>query len=95
MRKGLNRRELLRGGVSMLALGGAAAYTKVMRSKDTVRTTGPEIGAFKPDRDLAGLRHPMTEYAEIGGVRLSRLILGGNMIGGWAHARDWDSTAGS
>jgi len=71
-----------------MALGGAAAYTKIMRSKPVTRETGPEISAFLPERDLAGLSHPMTEYAKIGGVKLSRLILGGNMIGGWAHARD-------
>jgi len=88
MKKGMNRRELLFGGASLAALGGAAAYTKVMRSKDTVRTTGPEIGAFKPKRDLAGLSHPNEQYAKIGNVELSRLILGGNMIGGWAHCRD-------
>ena len=88
MKPEINRREMLFGGAALAALGGAAAYTRIMRSKDTVRTTGPEIGAFKPDRDLAGLTHPMTEYAKIGKVKLSRLILGGNMIGGWAHARD-------
>ncbi|MBN2309368.1 MAG: DoxX family protein [Candidatus Hydrogenedentes bacterium] len=27
-------------------------------------------------------------HAEIKGLRLSRLMLGGNLIGGWAHARD-------
>ena len=84
----VNRRELLFGGASLAALGGAAAYTRIMRAKDTVRTTGPEIGAFLPKRDLAGLTHPITEYAMIGKVKLSRLILGGNMIGGWAHCRD-------
>ena len=88
MKMDVNRRELLFGGASLLALGGAAAYTKVMRSKPTIRTTGPEISAFLPERDLAGLEHPMTAYAKIGGVELSRLILGGNMIGGWAHCRD-------
>ena len=88
MKNKINRRDLLLGGAALAALGGAAAYTRIMRSKDTVRTTGPEIGAFKPDRDLAGLTHPMTEYAKIGKVKLSRLILGGNMIGGWAHCRD-------
>ena len=87
MKAEVNRRELIFGGASLAALGGAAVYTKVMRSKDVVRSTGPEIGAFKPDRDLAGLSHPITEYAKIGNVKLSRLILGGNMIGGWAHAR--------
>ncbi|MBR1588888.1 MAG: hypothetical protein IJ658_11255, partial [Kiritimatiellae bacterium] len=86
--KKVSRRELLAGGASLLALGGAAAYAKAIRAKPTIRVTGPEIPAFLPERDLAGLGHPMTEYAKIGGVELSRLILGGNMIGGWAHSRD-------
>ena len=86
--KKINRRELILGGASLVALGGAAAYTRYMRAKPTVRETGPEIPAFLPERDLEGLGHPMTTYAKIGGVELSRLILGGNMIGGWAHARD-------
>ena len=86
--KKINRRDLLLGGASLVALGGAAAYTRVMRSKPVVRETGPEIPAFIPERDLEGLTHPMTAYAKIGNVELSRLILGGNMIGGWAHARD-------
>ena len=88
MKKAINRRDLIFGGASLAALGGAAAYTRVMRSKPVVRETGPEIPAFIPERDLEGLTHPMTAYAKIGNVKLSRLILGGNMIGGWAHARD-------
>ena len=86
--KKINRRDMLLGGASLVALGGAAAYTRVMRSKPVVRETGPEIPAFIPERDLEGLTHPMKAYAKIGNVELSRLILGGNMIGGWAHARD-------
>ena len=66
----VSRRELLAGGASLLALGGAAAYTKAMRAKPTVRVTGPEISAFLPARDLAGLGHPMTAYAKIGNVEL-------------------------
>ena len=31
MKMDVNRRELLFGGASLLALGGAAAYTKAMR----------------------------------------------------------------
>ncbi len=84
----LSRRELILGGASLAALGGAAAYTRVMRKKDVVRATGPAISAFLPERDLAGLGHPINQYAKIGNVTLSRLILGGNMIGGWAHCRD-------
>ncbi len=36
---------------------------------------------------LDELKQPVTQ-ASIGGLALSRLILGGNLIGGWAHARD-------
>ena len=86
--KSLTRRDVILGGASLAALGGATAYTRAMRLKDTVRETGPEIPAFIPERDLKGLSHPMTAYAKIGNVELSRLILGGNMIGGWAHSRD-------
>lgn len=88
MKHQVSRRDAIFGGASLLALAGAAAYTKSMRSKPTVRSTGPEIPSFRPERDLAGLGRPMSERGKIGGVELSRLILGGNMIGGWAHARD-------
>ena len=68
--KKINRRELILGGASLVALGGAAAYTRYMRSKPVVRETGPEIPAFIPERDLEGLTHPMTAYAKIGNVEL-------------------------
>lgn len=82
------RRDMIAGGAALLALGGATAWTRAIRRRPVVRTAGPEIPAFDPARDLAGLEHPMTVRAKIGGVELSRLILGGNMIGGWAHCRD-------
>ena len=86
--KGMTRRDMLFGGAALAALGGAAAYTKLMRTVPTVRVTGPAVPPFDPAKDLAGLGHPITAYSEIGGVRLSRLIMGGNQIGGWAHCRD-------
>jgi len=88
MNCGVSRRELLFGGGALAALGGAAACTKAMRSKPVIRSTGPATPAFDRKRDLEGLGHPMTATGTIGGVKLSRLILGGNMIGGWAHCRD-------
>ncbi len=39
---------------------------------------------FSTIRDLKG---PLP-YAKIGNLTLSRMILGGNLMGGWAHARD-------
>lgn len=86
--KTVTRRDVLAGGASLLALAGAAAYTKAIRSADVVRATGPAVPAFDPKRDLAGLAKPMDACGRIGKVKLSRLTLGGNMIGGWAHSRD-------
>ena len=86
--KTISRREMLLGGGSLLALGGAAAYTCGLRGRDAVNVTGPAVPPFDPAKDLADLTHPMTAYGRIGDVRLSRLLLGGNMIGGWAQSRD-------
>jgi len=36
---------------------------------------------------FADLKKPMSK-ATIGGIDFSRIIMGGNLIGGWAHARD-------
>lgn len=36
---------------------------------------------------LADLKGTMT-YGQIGKLKISRMILGGNLIGGWAHSRD-------
>lgn len=84
----LSRRDLILGGASLLALGGASIWTKALRARPVVRATGPAVPSFDPRRDLAQLEHPLTVTSKIGGVELSRLILGGNMIGGWAHCRD-------
>ena len=38
--------------------------------------------------DIKDLKRPMEKYGQIGKLKLSRMILGGNLMGGWAHARD-------
>jgi len=86
--KRLDRRDLIVGLGSTLALAGAGVAGKVLRSEPIIRVTGPAVNPFDPAVDLAGLVHPMTAFGNIGDVKLSRLILGGNIIGGWAHARD-------
>jgi len=85
-----DRRQVLAGLASVpvvAALGGAAAWTVASRSKDVIRITGPAVKPFGPE-DMAGLTHPVSAYGKIGNVTLSRLLLGGNVIGGWAHGRD-------
>ena len=38
--------------------------------------------------DIKDLKKPLDTFGKIKGLELSRMILGGNLIGGWAHARD-------
>jgi uncharacterized membrane protein YphA (DoxX/SURF4 family) len=38
--------------------------------------------------DIKDLKKPLDKYGQIGNLKLSRMFLGGNLIGGWAHARD-------
>ena len=84
------RRRMIAGLSSLPVLacfGGAAAWTLHSRGKDVVRITGPAVKPFSAD-DLKGLEHAFGAYGKIKDVKLSRLILGGNVIGGWAHGRD-------
>jgi len=58
----------------------------VSRASSDVGIASPTLKVFEFNtiKDLKG-RLPM---GRIGKVTLSRMILGGNLIGGWAHARD-------
>ena len=38
--------------------------------------------------DIKDLKKPIDKFGQIKNVKLSRMLLGGNLIGGWAHARD-------
>jgi hypothetical protein len=84
-----DRRRFLKH--SLLASAGAAA----------VSFEESNLAAYGSDEDNGrGASKPRIQYAtvddlkgkipvaKIGNLSLSRLILGGNLIGGWAHARD-------
>lgn len=90
------RRELLKDMISLPFLG-AFAYAlykknkwdsfeeKLLKAKpDSV--SGSTLLSFNFSKldDLKG----QVPKGRIGNVELSRMILGGNLIGGWAHARD-------
>ena len=49
--------------------------------------TGATVKAFE-FADLKDLKQPNAHFAKIGNATLSRMMLGGNLISGWAHARD-------
>ena len=51
---------------------------------DAVTTATIKTFEFSSLKDLKG----QVPHAKIGELELSRVILGGNLIGGWAHARD-------
>lgn len=62
-----------------LQLGGRANGRDTFVSSATVKSF-----QFSNVSDLKG----SLPYGQIGKLNLSRMILGGNLIGGWAHARD-------
>jgi len=96
----LSRREILTGlvgvpfvGAFLLAVLRKHGWKSFEEINLTARTNPRDVFIasatvrkfqFSGLSDLKG-RLP---YARIGNVKLSRMILGGNLIGGWAHARD-------
>ena len=96
----LERRELLKSLVSLPMLGGFAYAVMKKRGyesweeKHLLSMAGGDTEAitsattrtfhFSSLKDLKGT----LPKAKIGDLELSRMIMGGNLIGGWAHARD-------
>lgn len=76
----LNRRNFLKRSVSMSALATAGKYS----FEESVLLSRESSGSDKPQTvDTQSM--PM---GKIGNVKISRLITGGNLINGVAHARD-------
>ena len=72
----VNRRGFLSS--SLAAVGAAGAMAGAAKS-------GSAVGAEDPAGESAG--EPMP-YGRIGNVKISRLLLGGNLVSGYMHARD-------
>lgn len=91
------RRELLMSLTSLPVIGafGYAFFRKHgpvwerenLKNKPADAVTSATVKAFDFD-DIKDLKKPMDKFGQIGKVKLSRMILGGNLMGGWAHARD-------
>ena len=93
---GIGRRELIKnllplpifGGFVVASLKKKGWYSyeeKFLKDTDAMTTATIKSFDFSSLKDLKG-QIPHTRI--IGGVEFSRIILGGNLIGGWAHARD-------
>ena len=81
-----SRRESLKNLATLPALGlfGLAAYLdRRKHGVDAVSGATIKVGAV----DLSELKGELPQ-GKLGEHPISRLVLGGNLIGGWAHARD-------
>lgn len=81
--KNLSKRAFLK--TAGLATAGLVMGDRALGGISPARSRDKEEGgSIVPER----LDAPVTARGRIGGVEFSRLILGGNPIGGWMHARD-------
>lgn len=88
-----NRRQVLG------TLAGAAALAAFGSNEERILVAQTNAETQKPDAvssasrihtnwaKFSDLKKPCPK-AKIGDLKLSRIILGGNLVGGWAHARD-------
>jgi uncharacterized membrane protein YphA (DoxX/SURF4 family) len=93
-----SRRDLIRAACSLPVLGGFVLAVlgkrrfdsyeeKLLRaSGDVDATSGATLLSFR-NASLKELKGHVP-HARIGTLDVSRVIMGGNLIGGWAHARD-------
>ena len=81
-------RTLLPGGIALAVFGGCfwmqyrdGAFKKV----EAVTSATVKVHEFTA---LAALKEPIAEKANVAGVEMSRLAIGGDLIAGHSHARD-------
>jgi len=89
----VNRRALLRGlsSIPILGLFGIALYKKKKwESYEEKNLLDAVTGASAKTLNIASLKElkGTVPMAKIGNKEFSRLILGGNLLSGWAHSRD-------
>lgn len=75
----MNRRHFIRTGATVAGSVAAANEILGFAAKAEEAAAPP-----KTNQDVKG----QLPYGHLGTVKVSRIILGGNLIGGWAHSRD-------
>jgi uncharacterized membrane protein YphA (DoxX/SURF4 family) len=92
----LNRREIIKSLVTLPVFGafvfavmkkmGWESYERKHLTDSIDAVTSATVKSFNYSKlkDLKGT----LPFSHIGDLKLSRVILGGNLVGGWAHARD-------
>lgn len=86
----IDRRKFLK---TTLAAGGAAlgafsSFEEKALGAELARRGAASIPGVGPDRPAAETRPAAIPKGKIKGLKISRLIGGGNLMGGWAHSRD-------
>ncbi|MDZ7336734.1 MAG: DoxX family membrane protein [candidate division KSB1 bacterium] len=91
-----NRREIIKSLITLPVFGGFVfavlrkmgweSYERKHLQDSLDAVTGATVKSFNYSKlkDLKGT----LPFGHIGDLKLSRVILGGNLVGGWAHARD-------
>ncbi len=77
---------LVRGVLGAAGIGAACSSLEERTLADAIQDgTAVASSGTKPVTDIAAGSLPC---GKIGQVTISRLLIGGNLIGGWAHSRD-------
>jgi uncharacterized membrane protein YphA (DoxX/SURF4 family) len=86
--RSFGRREVL-GGLASLPVVGAFFGGMYLRDKEGKLATDAITSATirVPESKLADLKGELPT-GQIGNLKISRLIMGSNLIGGWSHSRD-------
>ncbi|MDH6359090.1 hypothetical protein [Parabacteroides sp. PF5-9] len=77
--------------LQFLKASGLATASLMLNEKATAGSfhySGEKTVVKNSSPDLGTLKSPVTAKGKIKGLEFSRLILGGNPIGGWLHSRD-------
>ena len=82
---GFSRRRMIAALAGMPLVGGFALRAQHCAAGES-REQRPSTGDLDLSRELEKLKGQVPQ-GQIGRLKLSRLILGGNLIGGWDHAR--------
>ncbi|MHC4151130.1 MAG: DoxX family membrane protein [Planctomycetota bacterium] len=83
--KKLERRELVKGLLSLPVLGVFGAL--VWKEKKNVSVDTITSPSLKIDEEILKVAGQLP-YGQIGDLKVSKLIMGANLIGGFAHSRD-------
>jgi len=89
MRRNINRRGFLTGGAR---IAGAAALAMGLEEKILLAqagsTSSPQAGSATAEAEKKAESASGLAMGQIGKVKISRLICGGNLFNGYAHSRD-------